>query len=352
MKKKRGRKAKHPAWNLQVAWWVDRLEKMWGGDRQSLIAALSKATKRNIRPGYLSDAKNFGTDPQSSLKAREIYKFVRASKTIDKVARSGIGFESAKFRIGDPDTFAFEGIDRLRSKLFSRYRLSRLTARETFECERIRLEYLRHWRSFPDQHVEDCASSWSLGRIGELSVVMSAGDWIALVALLFREALLCSHWVYATEIRNALHDLVEERIDRLFGYLADDAQQNVVEPYKRAIFNPCIELPGGKVRELHDRASWIGGVILPAKEIQERREVLALSKRDDWAAKQLATAHANTSWCEHVFDCVPRGQQFGDRLFDPPELPEPNRVFPDGRRISRFVPDERVRAMRQEEGYD
>jgi len=353
MKRKAGRAPKHPALRLQVVWWAHRIAKMWGkrGPR-ALVAALSRIMKREIRERFFYDALRKGTEPQSPLRARLIRKYVKAGDHLEGCRQASVGFESAKFLLGEPETFAIEGIHAFLAKLFKKYRLARLTRRETYDNERLRIEYRREWYTMPDRHFADCATSWAIGRVGALRDVMSDGDWLAVVALLFREAVVLADWVYATELRNSLREEVDLAVDRLFGHLPKRAQKAAVEPYRESIFGLDVDVSGGKVTHLHRMGASIGGAILPAVEVRERREVLKLSHDDDSAAKQLMTKFMQSTWCDWTFDLEARDQQFGNRLFDPPEPPEPNRVLPDGRRISRFVSDERVRAMQQQEGYE
>jgi hypothetical protein len=346
MKKKPGHPPKHPALRLQVVWWSHRILKMWGKrGRRALVAALSRVMRREIRDRFLHDALTQGTEPQSKLRARLIRRYVKAGDQLEGCRQASVGFESARFLIGEPETFTIEGAQTLLAKLFKKNGMERLTSRETFHCERLRIEYGRAWRSMPDQHCADCARSWAIGRVGALRDEMYAGDWLATVALLFREAAMLSDWVYASELRSALREEVNAAVDRLFSHLPKYAQKAAVEPYKESIFGLDIDVVGGKVGDLHRAAASIGGAILPAAEVRERREVLALSQMDDWAAKQLMTKYAKSTWCEIAFDLEARNSQFGNRLFDSPEPPEPNRTLADGSRISRFVCDEKARAM-------
>lgn len=346
MKKSAGHPLKHPALRLQVVWWSHRILKMWGkrGPR-ALVAALSKIMRREIRERFLYDALTFGTEPQSPSRARLIRKYVKAGDQLEGCRQASVGFESPRFLIGEPETFTIDGIHSLQAKLFKKYRLARLTRRETYECERLRIEYRRAWHTIPHQHFSDCATSWAIGRVGALRLVVSAGDWLAIVALLFREALLLSDWIYATELRNALREEVDLTVNRLFGHLPEHVQQTTVEPYKNSVFALDVEALGGKVDYLHRVGASVGGAILPTVEVLQRREVLELSQTDDWAAKQLMTKYAKSSWCDFTFDLEARDQQFGNRLFDPPEPPEPTRELPGGRRISRFASDEQARAI-------
>jgi len=331
---------------LQVIWWAQRILKMWGkrGPR-ALVAALSKVMRREIRDRFLYDALTNGTEPQSKLHSRRIRRYVKAGDHLEGCRRASVGFESSKFLIGEPETFTIAGVQSLLTKLLKKNGLARLTDRETFDCERLRIEYQRQWYTLPEQHYADCARSWAIGRVGALRHEMHAGDWIATVALLFREAVMLSDWVYASELKSELRDEVSAAVDRLFGYLSEVAQKTTVEDYKNSIFGVDIDMPGGRLSHLHRLGESIGGAILPVTEVSERRAVLSLSRTDDSAAKQLMTKYAKSTWCEFTLDFEARNRQFGNRLFDPPEPPEPNRVLPDGTKISRFVSDEKARAI-------
>lgn len=288
MQNRRGRKKKHPAMILQVTWWAYQVRKHWRGSEKELIQAVWRRW-RSLAPreDFLYDALHSGSEPQMRRGQRRFLEYVNAIASLPGMDLTGTDPRRPLFRLGDAESFTLEGITKMLADLLRPMKCGRLSSKETLACEILRKEWLSLSYRLPDIPFEQRAEDWSVESLINARAFMPRFDWVALIVLCFREALLCSNPKFARNIKERSSDFIYADIDRAFARLPKYAQKCAVMRFKRSIFDKKFPLPSETFEEHLAKAKILPRALLTNYELRLRRRALATRSRDRFAAYAL-----------------------------------------------------------------
>lgn len=288
MKNQRGRKPKHPALALQVSWWAFWVYKLWRGKEEELVEVMSKKWRSLApRPDFLYDALHFGTEPQKRRGQRRFFDYVEAVSSLPGMALAGADLRKPLFRLGDAEAFTLVGITAMLGEIFKSAKCGRLNPKETLTCEVLRKEWVTLKYPLPDTPFEERAEAWAVDSLINARRVLEKGDWVAMVVLCFREALLCSSANYAKQIKERASDFIFDDVDKMFSRMPKFAQRSTVKSFKRALFDTKFALPAETFDDYLAKAKRLPCAVLSKSELRIRRRALAARSRDRFSAYAL-----------------------------------------------------------------
>jgi hypothetical protein len=282
--KRRGPKTKHPAKVFQVMWWAISVREYWREGERRLAEEIGKRRPRwTPRQKFLYDARRKGIEPRPQKGKRTFLDYVDVIAALTD-GKTRVAAHESVFFLGDDEAFRLGGITRKLEDLLSERRLLRLSPSETRRCRAIREQWLKNVWRMPDIPLEEQARTWSVASIVRAQSFMRPPDWITVVVLSFREALLCGDLDLASDIRSYAREDVMRQANKIFAKATASSQREALKRFKASFFDTRFLVHEETMLDRIQRRQSVPRALLPNVEARLRRAALAARKRGMYCA--------------------------------------------------------------------